>query len=120
MPESIEWPPRDSEAALFAVKCLLAALIAFYAAAWIGLARPYWAVATSYVVAQPLSGAVLTKAVYRVIGTLLGAAAAVVLVPAFVNEPMVLSVALAVWLGVCVYLALLDRTSRSYVFLLAG
>ncbi len=111
---------QDFEAALFAVKCLIAALIAFYVAARVGLPRPYWAVATSYIVAQPLSGAVLTKAVYRLLGTLLGGAAAVALVPTFVNEPMGLSVALAVWLGLCVYLALLDRTPRSYVFLLAG
>jgi uncharacterized membrane protein YccC len=111
---------KDFEAALFALKCLIAALIAFYVAARVGLTRPYWAVATSYIVAQPLSGAVLSKAVYRLMGTLLGATAAVVLVPTFVNEPMGLSVALAVWLGLCVYLALLDRTSRSYVFLLAG
>ncbi len=111
---------QDFEPALFAVKCLIAALIAFYVAARVGLPRPYWAVATSYLVAQPFSGAVLAKAVYRLLGTLLGGAAAVALVPTFVNEPMGLSVALAVWLGLCVYLALLDRTPRSYVFLLAG
>src|SRR5262249_21766743 len=36
------------------------------------------------------------------------------------NEPLVLSVALALWLGLCVYIAQLDRTPRSYTFLLAG
>ncbi len=110
----------DAEAVLFSVKCFIAAMLAYYVALRIGLVRPYWAVTTSYIVAQPLAGAVLSKAAFRMMGTLLGAAAAVVLVPTFVNEPLVLSFALALWLGVCLYVSLLDRTPRAYVFLLAG
>jgi len=114
------WSRLGGEPALFSVKCLLAATLAYYVALRIGLTRPYWAVTTSYIVAQPLAGAVLSKAVFRVAGTVLGATAAVVLVPAFVTEPAALSLALALWLGVCLYLSLLDRTPRAYVFLLAG
>lgn len=110
----------DHEEALFAVKCLIAAVLAYYVAARIGLSHPYWAVTTAYIVAQPLSGAVLSKAVFRLVGTVVGAAAAVVLVPNFVNQPLVLSAALALWLSLCVYLALIDRTARAYTFLLAG
>lgn len=110
----------DAEAGLFSVKSFAAAVIAYYLALSIGFAEPVWAVTTAYLVSQPLSGAVLSKAVFRLLGTLLGGAAAVVLLPAFVNEPLVLSLALALWLGLCVYIAQLDRTPRSYVFLLAG
>src|SRR6185312_15952716 len=99
-----------SEPALFSVKCFVAAMLAYYVALRIGLTRPYWAITTSYLVAQPLAGAVLSKAVFRVAGTVLGATAAVVLVPTFVNEPAALSLALALWLGVCLYFSLLDRT----------
>lgn len=106
--------------ALFSVKCFVAAMLAYYIALRIGLTRPYWAVTTSYIVAQPLAGAVLSKAVFRVIGTVLGAIAAIVLVPNLVNAPAVLSLALALWLGLCLYIALLDRTPRAYMFLLAG
>uniref|UniRef100_UPI0035CA0821 FUSC family protein n=1 Tax=uncultured Sphingomonas sp. TaxID=158754 RepID=UPI0035CA0821 len=106
--------------ALFSVKCLLAATLAYYIALRIGLTRPYWAVTTSYIVAQPLAGAALSKAVFRVGGTALGATAAVVLVPNLVNAPELLSLALALWLGLCLYISLLDRTPRAYVFLLAG
>lgn len=106
--------------ALFSVKCLIAAALAYYIALRIGLTRPYWAVTTSYIVAQPLAGAVLSKAVFRVAGTILGATAAVVLVPWLVNAPELLSLALALWLGLCLYISLLDRTPRAYVFLLAG
>ena len=62
----------------------------------------------------------ISKAFFRMLGTLLGAAAAVVFLPAFVNEPIVLSFVLALWLGLCVYVSYLDRAPRSYVFLLAG
>jgi uncharacterized membrane protein YccC len=109
-----------AEPALFAVKSFAAAMLAYYLALRIGLTRPYWSVTTAYIVAAPLAGAVLSKAVFRVGGTILGAGAAVVLVPTFVNEPFVLSAALALWLGLCLYLSLLDRTPRAYVFLLAG
>ena len=110
----------DAEALLFSLKCFAAGMLAYYVALQIGLTRPYWAVTTTYITAQPLAGAVLSKAVFRTMGTILGAAAAVVLVPTFVNEPLVLSFALALWLGLCMYIALLDRTPRAYVFLLAG
>ena len=107
-------------AALFSLKCFAAAMLAYYLALRIGLDRPFWAVVTSYIVAQPLSGAVRSKALFRLGGTVLGGAAAVVLVPNLVNEPALLSLALAAWLGLCIYLSQLDRTPRAYVFLLAG
>jgi len=112
--------PADRDAALFSLKCFAAAMLAYYVALRIGLTRPYWAVTTSYIVAQPLAGAVLSKAAFRLVGTFVGASAAVVLVPSFVNEPWVLSLALGLWLGLCLYISLLDRTPRAYVFLLAG
>ena len=110
----------DAEAVLFSAKCFIAAMLAYYIALRIGLNRPFWAVVTSYIIAQPLAGAVLSKAVFRLAGTVLGAAVSVLLVPTFVNEPAVLSLALSLWLGLCIYLAQLDRTPRAYVFLLAG
>jgi uncharacterized membrane protein YccC len=110
----------DAEAVLFSAKCFIAAMLAYYIALRIGLNRPFWAVVTSYIIAQPLAGAVLSKAVFRLAGTVLGAAVSVLLVPTFVNEPAVLSLALSLWLGLCIYLAQLDRTPRAYIFLLAG
>lgn len=107
-------------AALFAVKCYIAAMLALYVALSIGLPRPYWAVTTSFIIAQPFAGAVLSKAVFRVIGTILGAAAALILVPNLVNAPELLSLAIALWLALCVYISLLDRTPRAYMFVLAG
>jgi uncharacterized membrane protein YccC len=106
--------------ALFALKAYIAAMLALYIALRIGLPRPYWAVTTSFIIAQPLAGAVLSKGVFRVIGTMVGAAAAIVMVPTLANAPELLSLAIALWLALCVYVSLLERTPRAYMFVLAG
>jgi uncharacterized membrane protein YccC len=111
--------PTASEA-LFSVKSFTAAMLALYLAMRIGLPRPFWAMLTAYVVAQPLTGSVRSKAAYRVGGTILGSAASVFLVPLLANSPELLTLALALWVAVCLYVSLLDRTPRSYLFMLAG
>ncbi len=86
----------------------------------IGLNRPFWVIGTVYLVSQPLSGATLSRGLFRLLGTVGGAVATVVLVPRFANAPLVLSAALATWMALCLYLAMLDRTPRAYAFLLTG
>jgi uncharacterized membrane protein YccC len=108
------------DAAVFSLKAYAAAMLAMYLALSIGLQRPYWAFLTSYIVAQPLAGAVVSKAMFRVIGTFVGALAAVAMVPALDNAPELLTLAIGLWLGLCVFVSLLDRTPRAYMFVLAG
>ncbi len=110
----------DQEAVLFSLKCLLAASLGLYVSLRIGLNRPFWVIGTVYLVSQPLSGATLSRGLFRLLGTVGGAVATVVLVPRFANAPLVLSAALATWMALCLYLAMLDRTPRAYAFLLAG
>jgi uncharacterized membrane protein YccC len=104
----------------FSVRTFAGAMLALWIALRMGLDRPYWAMATAYIVAQPLTGAMRSKAVYRFYGTVLGAVAVLVFIPNLVNAPGLLIAALSVWIGGCIYFAVLDRTPRSYVFLLAG
>ncbi|WP_285310372.1 FUSC family protein [Stenotrophomonas maltophilia group sp. Smal32] len=110
----------DQEAVLFSLKCLLAASLGLYVSLRIGLNRPFWVIGTVYLVSQPLSGATLSRGLFRLLGTVGGAFATVALVPRFANAPLVLSAALAAWMALCLYLAMLDRTPRAYAFLLAG
>ncbi len=51
--------------AVFGANCFVAAMLALYIGLSIGLPRPYWAMTTVYIVSQPLSGALRSKAVYR-------------------------------------------------------
>ncbi|WP_404362489.1 FUSC family protein [Corallococcus coralloides] len=105
---------------VFSLNTFVAAIAALFLGLRFSLPRPYWAMITVYIVSQPLSGALRSKAVCRLLGTVLGAAMACVLVPNLVNAPELLSLAMALWVGGCLYLALLDRTPRSYVFMLGG
>lgn len=107
-------------AAVFSLKSYAAGMLAIYLALSIGLDRPYWSFLTAYIVAQPLAGAVFSKALFRVIGTVVGAGAAVLMVPPLVNAPELLVLAISGWLALCVFVSLLDRTPRSYMFVLAG
>lgn len=99
---------------------LAAVLSALYIAFWLNLDRPYWAMFSVFIVSRPISGAVRAKGVYRFFGTLVGASMSVFLVPPLVQAPVLLSLAVSLWVGLCLFLALQDRTPRSYAFLLAG
>ena len=105
---------------VFSLKTFAGAMAAFYLACWLGLDRPFWAMTSAYIVAQPLTGAMRSKAVFRFIGTMIGSAAAVAMVPNLVNAPGLLCLAMAGWVGMCLYFSLLDRSPRAYTFILAG
>jgi uncharacterized membrane protein YccC len=113
--------PRFTHAEIvFSLKSFAGAMLAMYLASRAGLPRPFWALMTAYVVAHPLAGAVRSKALFRFVGTLIGSTATVLLVPMLSNAPELLTLALALWVGGCLYISLLDRTPRSYAFMLAG
>ncbi|MNK51776.1 p-hydroxybenzoic acid efflux pump subunit AaeB [compost metagenome] len=105
---------------IFSLKSYLSAIMALYLAYSIGLPRPFWAMTTAYVVAQPWSGAVRSKALYRLVGTFIGSAATVYMVPRLSNSPVIMTGAMVLWVGACLYMSVLDRTPRSYLFMLAG
>lgn len=105
---------------VFSLKSFAAAMLAMYIASRAGLPRPFWALMTAYIVAHPLAGAVRSKALFRFLGTLVGSTATVLLVPLLSNAPELLTLALALWVGLCLFVSLLDRTPRSYTFMLAG
>jgi uncharacterized membrane protein YccC len=105
---------------IFSAKTFLAAMVALYISLKLQLPRPYWAMASVYIVSNPFVGATTSKARYRAFGTFVGAAAAVLLVPPLVQTPYLLCFAIATLMGVMLYVAISDRTAKSYVFLLAG
>ncbi|MEH8994050.1 FUSC family protein [Klebsiella quasipneumoniae subsp. quasipneumoniae] len=110
----------DGQAVIYAAKSFAAAMLAYYLALSIGLQRPSWAIITVYIVSQTSAGASLSRSVYRLVGTVVGAAVTVVIVPTFVNQPILCSVMLALWIAGSLCLSLLERTPRGYAFLLAG
>lgn len=105
---------------LFAFKTFSAAMLAYYISCWLGLDNPYWSMATAFIVSNPYAGAMRSKAVYRFFGTIIGGSAAVIMVPTLVNAPLLLCLAMALWVGGCLYISLLDRSARAYAFMLSG
>jgi uncharacterized membrane protein YccC len=105
---------------VFAMKTFIAMLLALFIAFSLDLTYPMWAAGTVIIVAHPYAGMVSSKAVYRLLGTLIGGIVAIFLTPQFVDLPIFFTLVLAGWVGVCLYISLLDRTPRSYVFMLAG
>jgi len=110
-------PARDW---FYGVRTFAASMIALYIALLMQMPRPYWAMATVYIVSSPFLGPTSSKALYRAIGTFIGAAAAVLFVPMFVQSPYVLVVVIALWTGTLLFLSLHLRTANNYALMLAG
>jgi uncharacterized membrane protein YccC len=107
----------------FAFNTMVAALAAVALSCWWELSNPGWAALSVFIASSQMagaSGAVTARAWYRFLGTAAGCAASLFLLPAISDTPELLVAALALWVTVCVYLALIDRSPGSYGFLLAG
>ena len=72
------------------------------------------------IVAQPSSGQALSKAAYRLIGTVLGGVVALMLTALFGQDRTMLLVVFALWLGACTAAASLLHDFRAYGAVLCG
>ncbi|HLY90692.1 MAG TPA: FUSC family protein [Acetobacteraceae bacterium] len=110
----------DGRKLLFSISNFLAAAATLVIAFEASLPRPWWALLTVYVTAQPMSGAFRPKMLYRFGGIAIGAVVTIALVPNLQNSPILLVFCLAIWTGFCIYLAVLDRTPRAFLFQMAA
>ena len=86
---------------IFSVNCYIATILALFISFSLDLKSPAWAMTTVYLTSQPLSGALRAKAVYRVIGTFVGGAAMVAIVPNLVDAPELTTLAIILWVALC-------------------
>lgn len=105
---------------LFAAKAVFAVLLTGWLAMRFSLEQPGTAMMTVAIVIHPQSGMVLAKSFYRTLGTLVGCAAAFVIVGAFPQQRMEFLLSMALWIGLCAGGASLHRNFKSYGFVLAG
>src|SRR6516162_7365969 len=106
---------------IFAAKTTASGLIALLVAFTFNLDQPYWALLTVFIVSQPLqSRQVLAKSLYRIIGTVIGAAVALLFVALFAQERVLFLGALALWIGVCAFGSQYARNFAAYSFVLSG
>ncbi len=112
--------PRPSPAFAYTARVLAAAALAIYVAYALELETPYSAGTTVFVLMNVSRGAIVSKSVWRILGSLVGAVAAVVIVAVFVQAPVLFVLATAAWVGVCTFAGALLRYNRGYGAVLAG
>src|ERR1700722_18853472 len=105
---------------LFGVRLWASVCLALFVAFWLQLDSPFWAGTSAAVVCQPQLGASLRKGWFRMIGTVIGAVAIVVFTACFPQDRIGFFVLLALWGGLCAFVATVLRNFASYASALAG
>ena len=125
----ISWPNAElllrkissaTPALLFALRLWASVCLALYIAFWLQLDNAYWAGASAAIVCQPQLGASLRKGWFRMIGTLVGAVAVVLLTACFPQNRVGFLAALALWGAACAFVATLLRNFAAHAVALAG
>ncbi|MDR7343020.1 putative membrane protein YccC [Pantoea alhagi] len=109
-----------TSAVLFSCKTSLAAFLALSIALLLNFEKPVWAVTTVFVTSQLYAASTLSKSIFRLLGTLLGGLFILLIYPETVQSPLFFSFSVSLWVAICLYLSLKDRTPKSYIFMLAG
>ena len=104
----------------FAFRIWLALIIALYVAFWLELESPSTAALTIAVLALPTRGQAVEKACYRLVATAIGVAASVIITGVFAQSAILILVAFAVWMGLCVYATSLLDGNHAYAAALCG
>jgi uncharacterized membrane protein YccC len=105
---------------LAGLRLWVAVCLALSVAFTLELPNPFWAGTSAAVVWQPTVGASLRKGWYRMIGTIIGAVAIVILTALFPQSRAGFLIGLALWGGLCGFVASLLRNFASYAAALAG
>ena len=111
--------PWDAAATQRALLLALAAWLSFFVATLFHVHNAYWAAMPVWVIAQPARGVLVERAIFRVIGTLIGAAVgfAIMQVP---GAPLLPIALLALWIALNAGTTHLLRGVHGYGALLAG
>jgi uncharacterized membrane protein YccC len=107
-------------ALLFGLRLWASVCLALYVAFWLELDNAFWAATTAAIVCQPSLGASLRKGWFRMIGTVVGAVAIVVMTACFPQDRAAFFVTLALWGAACALVATLLRNFAAYSAALAG
>lgn len=113
------WMGLDRAAVGYALTLFFAATAAFTVASVLHIPNAYWAAMPIWVVAQPQRGVLLERAIFRVLGTLLGAGAGFGILQTF-QQPFLVLAVLSVWIALSSGLTHILRKVHAYIALMAG
>jgi hypothetical protein len=118
------WEAAFAQAAglpvLFGLRLWASVCLALYVAFWLQLDKPFWAGLSAAIVCQPHLGASLRKGWFLMIGTVVGATMIVVLTAFFPQDRIAFLGLLAVWSGICAFVATVLHNFASYSAANAG
>jgi uncharacterized membrane protein YccC len=115
-----EWLRAATPAFLFGLRMWASVCLALYVAFVLELDEPSWSATTAAIICQPVLGASLRKAPFRLIGTVIGAIGIVILAGLFRQSREGFLVGLALWCAVSAFVATLLRNFAAYAAALAG
>ena len=104
----------------YALRNSLAMALALWVAFYLQLDEPTWALTSAAVVSFPTVGGVISKSLGRIAGSLLGAAASILIAGHCLNDPWLFTLVIAAWIGSCTFVANHYQNNVSYAFALAG
>lgn len=105
---------------IFVIRFCVAMLLAWYLSCYLELDKPYWAMMTVNIVSLPSPGSSIIKLIARLIGTSIGVAAITPIVYLSQYDPWLMSILIALWVGICHYICCCYYGSVSYCFALSG
>ena len=105
---------------VFGLRLWGAVCLACYVAFWLEFDSPSWAATSAAIVCQPVLGASLRKASFRLIGTVIGAIAIVILTVCFPQDRVWFLLGLALWCALCGAISAILQNFASYAAALAG
>jgi uncharacterized membrane protein YccC len=114
------WLRAAVPALLYGIRLWAAVCLALFVAFRLELDNPSWAGTSAAIVCQPVLGASLRKGWFRMVGTVVGGIAAVVLSGCFPQSRVGFFLGLALWAGACALVATLLRNFASYAAALSG
>jgi len=115
-----EWLRAATPAFLFAMRMWVSVCLSLWVVFTLELDEPSWAATTAAIICQPVLGASLRKAPFRLIGTVIGAIGIVILAALFRQSRVGFLVGLALWCAVSAFIATLLRNFAAYAAALAG
>src|SRR6202171_3611573 len=104
----------------FALRIWSAMRVGLSAAFWLQLESASSAAVTVAILARPTRGQAYQKAAYRVLATIIGVAASIVIAGLFPQSRSLFVIGFAAWLGLCVYVGGLLDGNRAYSGILSG
>ena len=118
--QQLPWIKATAGQWRYALRNTLAMCLALSIAYGLQLDQPYWALTSAAVVSFPTVGGVISKSLGRIVGSMIGACAALMIAGHTLNEPWLFAITIASWLAFCTWTSNHYQNNVAYAFSLSG